>query len=401
MHTPTLHPNTPSSSTREDILWNITSKISELLDSEAFLHQSQELEKLFMQLNDTLDAKVNKAWYDYRDYEQRLFRHEKDLEAILRQDQALKVHYENILRAIKFAPYLKQALWDKLLFDRLLELWPSAQEFLEPVTFSFAELKTNPEMPSSLEIKNFPSEASVQELEEGFSKIENAPWVQRINLNFNKLWAFLQDQLYAIFSHLENVNSTDLGDNKLWQLDEPRLRTIFSHLRNVRSIDLRWNELWILDVPSLQSIFSYLWSVRSIGLRYNDIWHLDEPRLHAIFLHLSWVRSIDLWCNYLWELDEPRLQSIFSHLSWTRTIDLSINDLWHLDEPRLQAIFSHLSWVRTIDLCWNDLWQLDEPRLQAIFSHLTQIEEVFLESQEEVSRLESLFPNLKGKINIV
>jgi len=354
MHTPYSHSHQKYPHSR--VLWGITSKISELLDSEAFLLQSQELEKLSLQLIDALNTKVNKAWYDYKDYEQRIFREEDKLEAIVQQDQDLSVHYENILRAIKFAPYLKQALWGKLLFDKLLELWPPAQEFLEPVTFSFAELKTNPEMPSSLEIKNFPSEASVQELEEGFSKIENAPWVQRINLNFNKLWAFLQDQLYAIFSHLWNVRRIDLCGNYLWDLNEPSLHTIFSHLWNLRNIDLWHNDLWTFWKDQLQAIFSYLWSVRSIDLRHNVLWQLDEPRLQSIFSHLWNVRSIDLRRNDLWVLWEDQLHAIFSYLGNVKSIDLRRNDLWVLWEDQLHAIFSHLGNVKSIDLWDNDLW---------------------------------------------
>jgi len=400
MHTPSSYSHSHQIHPHSRVLWGIKNRISELLESEAYQHQSQKLERLFTQLNDELDAKVNKAWYDYKDYKQRLFRWEEELEAIVQQDQDLRVHYENILRAIKFAPYLKQALWDKLLFDRLLELWPSAQEFLEPVTFSFAELKTNPEIPSSLKIKNLPSEASVQELEEVFSKIENAPWVLSIDLTYNNLRTFRKDQLQAIFSHLWNVRSIDLSWNNLWKLDEPRLQSIFSHLRSVKNIDLSRNGLDMLDEPSLKAVFSHLWNVRSIDLRNNKLWILDLPRLQSIFSHLWNVKIIDLWNNDIWQLDEPRLHAIFLHLSWVRSIDLRRNDLWVLWEDQLQAIFSHLWNLRTIDLSTINLWQLDEPRLQAIFSHLIHIEEVILKSQEEASKLESLFPNLIGKFKI-
>jgi len=421
MHTPSSQPPAHKKLPHTEVLWGIKNRISEILDSETFLLQGQELEKLFMQLNDTLDAKVNKAWYDYKDYEQRLLRWEEELEAILLQDQDLRVHYENILRAIEFAPYLKQALWDKLLFDRLLELWPSAQEFLEPVTFSFAELKTNPGIPSSLDIKNIPSDATVQELEELFSKIENTPWVLSIGLTDNNLWTFRKDQpqaffphpwnarsinglwdfdesrLQAIFPHLWNARSI----NGLWDFDESRLQAIFFHLWDVRSIDVRGTDLWKLNEPSLQAIFSYLGNVRSLKMWNNRLWKLDESRLHAIFSHLGNVRSIDLNWNVLWTFDKPRLQAIFSHLGSVRSIDLGMNNLWQLDEPSLQAIFSYLGNVRSLKLGGNGLWQLDEPSLQAIFSHLIHIGEVILDSREEVARLESLFPHLIGKFKIV
>jgi len=401
MHTPSSQPPAHKKLPHTEVLWGITSKISELLDSEAFLPQSEKLERLFTQLDDALDAKINKAWYDYKDYEQRLFRWEEELEAILEQDDELKVLYENLLQATEFAPYLKQVLWDKLLFDRVLELWPPPQEFSEPVTFSFDRLKTNPEIPTSLKIKNLPSDVSIQELEEVFLKIENASWVLAIDLTDNNLWTFRKDQLQAIFSHLWNVRSMDLWNNDLRTLDKPSIQAIFSHLWNLRNIDLWYNDLWELDIPSLQTIFSYLWNVRSIDLGGCLFWELDEPNLQAIFSHLWNVRSIDLSDNYVWNLDEPRLHAIFSHLSWVRSIDLSRNNLWILDKPRLQAIFSHLWNVRTIDLSTINLCQLDEPRLQSIFSHLIHIEEVILDSQEEASKLESLFPDHIGKIKIV
>jgi len=344
MHTPYSHPLSSQELPHSGVLWGITNKILKILNSEICQQQNQELERLFNQLNDALDAKVKNAWYDYRDYEQRLFRQEKDLEAILQQDQALRVLYENILRAIKFAPYLKQALWDKILFDRVLELWPPAQEFSEPITFSFDRLKRTPSIPPYIMIEDFPSDASVQELEEVFSKIENTPWVLSIDLTYNNLWDFWLDQLQAIFSHLWDVRSIDLSKNNLWKLDEPRIQAIFSHLWEVKRIRLNGSYLHRLDEPSLQAIFSHLWNVRSIDLWDNGLWQLDESRLHAIFSHLGSVRSINIWKN--------------------------------------------------------DIWELDEPRFQAIFSHLTQIEEVFLESQEEVTRLESLFPNLIGKFKI-
>jgi len=51
---------------------------------------------------------------------------------------------------------------------------------------------------------------------------------------------------------------------------------------------------------------------------------------------------------------------------------------------------------------WNNsLRKLDEPSLQAIFSPLAQVEEITLDSQEKLSKLESIFPNLKGKFKIV
>jgi len=426
MHTPTSHSNTHP--IHENTLWSITSKISELLESKACQQKSQELQDQLTRFQETLEAKGEKIQYDYSDYEQRLFRWEEEIEGIVQQDQDLRVLYENLLQAIKFAPYLKQSLWDKLLFDRLLELWPSAQEFSKPVTFSFAELKTNPEIPSSLKIKNLPSDASIQELEEVFLKIENAPWVLAIDLTDNNLWTFRKDQLQAIFSHLWNMKRINLWNNSLWELDESKLQAIFSHLwnvrsiylsgnslykldepslqvifsylENVRSVDFSWNNLWQLDKPRFQAIFSHLWNVRGMDLSWNNLWELDEPRLHVIFSHLSWARTIGLSSTYLWELDELRLQAIFSHLSWARTIGLSSTYLWELDELRLQAIFSHLWDVRTIDLSDNHLWELDEPRFQAIFSHLIHIEEVILKSQEEASKIESLFPNLIGKIKI-
>jgi len=431
MHTPTLDPNTIP--THENTLWGITSKISELLDSEAFFHQSQELERLFTQLNDTLNAKVNKAWYDYSDYEQRLLRWEEELEAILQQDQALKVLYENFLKATEFAPHLKQALWGKLLFDKLIELWPPAQEFSDPVTFSFDRLKRTLSIPPYIIIRDLPTQASSKELGEAFSKIENTSWVHKMSLNSSHLIAFIQNKIQAFisfrwFSHLWNVRSIDLRWNDLWKLDEPRLHAIFSHLSWARTINLSANELWQLDKPRLQAIFSHLWNVRSIDLSgnslceldepslnalfshlgnmrsidlsWNDLWILDLPRLQTIFSHLWDVRSIGLRYNDIWHLDEPSLQSIFSHLKNVRKIDLWYNNLWELDEPRLQAIFSHMSWVRSIELDLNNLWELDKPRLQAIFSHLIHIEEVILKSQEEVSKLESLFPNLIGKFKI-
>jgi len=74
MHTPSSYSLSPQDLSHSGVLWEITSKISELLESEAYQQQSQELEKLFIQLNDALDAKVKIAWYDYRDYEQRLLR---------------------------------------------------------------------------------------------------------------------------------------------------------------------------------------------------------------------------------------------------------------------------------------------------------------------------------------
>jgi len=429
MHTPSSQPPAHKKLPHTEVLWGIKNRISELLDSEAFLLQNQELERLFTQLNDALDAKVKNAWYDYKDYKQRLFRWEEKLEAILLQDQALKVHYENILRAIKFAPYLKQTLWDKILFDRVLELWPPAQEFPKPDTISFDALKRTPSIPPYIIIKDLPHNASVQELEEVFSKIENTPWVLSIDLWYNNLWDFWLDQLQAIFSHLWNVRSIDVRGNDLYKLDEPRLQAIFFHLWNVRSIDLWDNGLWEFDEARLQAIFLHLGNVKNIHLKGNRLWNFDTSSLHAIFSHLSWVRSIDLIYNYLWELDEPSLQTIFSHLWGVRSFDLSRNHLWKLDEPRLQAIFSHLGNVRSLKLWDNDLWQLDEPRLQAIFSHLwdvrsidlsgnslyqldelslhaifshlTQIEEVILDSQGEGSMLESFFPNLIGKIKIV
>jgi len=433
MHTPSFQPPAHKKLPHTEVLWGIKNRISELLDSEDLLHQSQELERLFTQLIDALDAKVNKAWYDYKDYEQRLFRQEDKLEAILAQDQALSVLYENILKATKFAPHLKQALWSRLLFDKLLELW-SPPKVTTPVTFSFDRLKRTPSIPPYIIIKDLSTQASSKELGEAFSKIENTPWVHEMSLNSSRLIAFIQNKIQAfisfrwfshlwnvrsidlswnnlwkldeprlqsIFSHLGNVKSIDLWDNGLWQLDEPRLQAIFSHLWNIRSIDLRNNRLRNLDEPRLQAIFSYLWNAKNIDLRYNDLWYLDVSRLHAIFSHLWNVRSISLMRNVLWQLDEPSLQSIFSHLWNVRSMDLSWNNLWKLDEPRLQAIFSHLGNVRSLKLWDNGLWKLDEPRLCAIFSHLTQIEEVFLESQEEASKIESLFPNLIGKIKIV
>jgi len=488
MHTPTSHSLSPP--IHKNTLWGITSRISELLDSEAYRHQSQELERFFIQLNDALDAKVNKAWYNYKDYEQRLFRWEVELEAILLQDQDLEVLYVNFLKVTAFAPHLKHALWDRLLFDKLIELWLPAQEFSAPVTFSFAELKRTPSIPSFIILKDLPTQASPKELGKVFSKIENIPWVQEMSLNSSRLIAFIQNKvqafisfqwfshlwnvrsidlswnnlwkldeprLHAIFSHLWNVRSIDfrnnelwqldelklqaifshllrlkslkLRDNELWQLDEPRLQSIFSHLWNVRSIALSWNNLWKLDEPRLQSIFSHLWNVRSIDLRWNDLYMLDKPNLQAIFFHLWNVRSIDLSWNNLWKLDEPRLQLIFSHLGNARNIDLSGNSLYKLDEPSLQIIFSHLWNIKRINLCnnylwtldesdfhtifshlWNvrsmdlrlnNLWKLDEPRLQAIFSHLTKIEEVFLDSQEVISKLESLYPNRIGKLKVL
>jgi len=369
MHTLSSHPLSSQELPHLGVLWGITSKISELLNSEAFLSQSQELEKLFMQLNDTLDAKVRNALYDYKDYKQRLFRQEKDLEAILLQDQELKVLYENILRAIEFAPYLKYALWDKLLFDRVLELWPPPQEFSEPDTISFDELKITTSIPPYIMIKDLPIQVSPKELREVFSVFENTSW-QELDLSSNNLWAFWQKQLQAIFSHLWGVRSLRLWNNG--KLDEPRLHAIFSHLGNVRSIDLRGSALWKLEGSKLQVIFSHLGNVRSIDLSGSDLWKLDESRLHAIFSHLGNVRSIDLHWNSLWKLDEPCLQAIFSHL-------------WN---------------VKRISLWNNNLWKLDKPSLHAIFSHLTQIEEVFLESHEEVSRLESIFPILIGKNKI-
>jgi len=400
MHTPSFQPPAHKKLPHTEVLWGIKNRISELLDSEAFLPQSEKLERLFTQLDDALDAKINKAWYDYKDYEQRLFREEDKLEAIVQQDQALRVLYENLLQAIEFAPYLKHTLWDRLLFDRVLELWPPPKVSTS-VTFSFDEFKTNPEIPSSLKIKNLPSDASIQELEEVFLKIENAPWVLSIDLTDNNLWTFRKDQLQATFSHLWNVRSIDLSRNLFWELDESRLNTIFSHMGSVRSLNLRNNDLCQLDELRLQAIFSHLWNVRSIDVSGNDLWNLDEPRLHEIFSHLGNVKNMDLIWNDLWNLDEPRLHAIFSHLWNAISLNLNWNDLWNLDEPRLHAIFSHLWNVRSIDLGGNDLWQLDEPRLHAIFSRLVHIEEVILVSQEERSMLESLFPNLIGKIKIV
>jgi len=400
MHAPSSYSHSHQKYPHSRVLWGIKSKISELLDSEAFLLQSQELEKLFLQLIDALNTKVNKAWYDYKDYEQRLLRWEEEIEGILEQDQDLKVHYENILRAIKFAPYLKQTLWDKILFDRVLELWSPAQEFPESVTISYNKLKTTPSVPHYIMIKYLPSDASVQELEEVFLKIENAPWVLAIDLTYSNLWAFRKNQLQAIFSHLWNIRSIDLWNNNLWKLDEQRAHAVFSHLWDVRSIDLSGNLFWELDESRLQAIFSYLWSVKNINLWNNDLWQLDEPRLHAIFLHLSWVRSIDLIRNDLWVLWEDQLHAIFSHLGNVKSIRLSGNYLYRLDEPRLQSIFSHLWNVRSIDLRYNDLWHLDVPSLQTIFSHLVHIEEVILDSPTEVSKLESIFPDLRGKLKV-
>jgi len=236
MHTPTLDPNTIP--THENTLWSITSRISELLDSEAYQHQSQKLQDQLTRFQETLKAKSEEAQYYYKDYEERLLRWEEELEAIVQQDQDLRVLYENLLKAIEFAPYLKQTLWDKLLSDRVLELWPSPQEFSEPDTISFDELKTTPSIPPYIMIKDLPSDASVQELEEVCLKIENAPWVLSIDLTGNNLWGFQKDQLQSIFSHLWNMKRIILWDNNLWELDKPRLHAIFSLLGNVKSIDL-------------------------------------------------------------------------------------------------------------------------------------------------------------------
>jgi len=371
MHTPTSHSNTLP--IRENTLWSITSRISEILESEACQQKSQELQVQLTRFQETLEAKSEEIQYDYSDYEQRLFRWEEELEGILEQDQALRLLYENLLKATEFAPHLKQVLWDKILFDRVLELWPPAQEFPKPDTISFDELKRTPSIPPYIIIKDLPHNASVQELEEVFLKIENAPWVLAIDLTYNNLWTFWQKQLHTIFSHLWGKKSIKLWNNNIWQLEEAKLHAIFSYLRNVKTV--------------------YLW--------YNDVCKLDEAWQHAIFSHLRNVKTVDVRYNDLWKLNELWLQWIFSHLRNVRKINLRRNCLRNLDTSSLHAIFSHLSWVKSMNLSRNNLWQFDEPRLQAIFSHLFYIDEVVLESQEMSSKLESLFPNLIGKIKIV
>lgn len=314
----------PTQGLGDSVVWNVL-WILEINERQS------ELELLLMKLKTEVERKISKIWYDYSDYNDRIFSSEEEIKrifkSILRENATIRELYEKI---ISITPESQKEVLIKSLYRNIFE----------DLIYS--------------KVKNYSSDSPV-------------------SLSFSNKESFLEEIQFWVDEKWHSY--IDLRDNHLWKLlwVEWMLELVEkTWKKTLRALVLTANGLWeYLRTEWLLNFIDKLWEnwMKFLDISFNDLWKylwkdgilkLVE-RIWKVWINILWLAENELW-KYLWKEGIFELIEI-AWKNWIKSLDIWYNNivsyLWY------DWIFNFVetawkNWVKVIELWDNDLSEIRE-----------------------------------------